>query len=75
MNDSPGSPDELKWTQQEPKRSRQEPAESRAEGKTLVETMARGENTGTGRAARVRMKWQDDGTGGSPVYIKFSHII
>jgi len=55
------------------KRTHQEPAEGIAGGRTLVETMARTENTGTTRAAGVRMKWQGDGTGGSPVYIKFSH--
>jgi len=39
-----------------------------------AETMARGQNTGTTRAARVRTNWQGDGTRGSSVYIKFSHI-
>jgi len=39
-----------------------------------VEIMARGENTGTTRAARVRRKWQGDEIGGNPGYIKFSHI-
>jgi len=55
------------------KQTHQEPAEGIAGGRTLVETMARTENTGTTRAAGVRMKWQGDGTGGSPVYIKFLH--
>jgi len=58
----------------EPKQTRQEPAEGIAKRRTLMETMARGENTGTTRAAGVRMKWQGDGTGSSLVYIKFSHI-
>jgi len=68
------SPDELKWTHQRQKRTHQEPAEGIAGGKTLVETMARGENTGTTRVAGVRTKWQSDGTVDSPGYIKFSHI-
>jgi len=71
MNDSP---DELKRTHQGPKRTHQEPAEGIAGGRTLVETMARGKNTGTMRAAGVRTKWQGDGTGGSPGYIKFLYI-
>ena len=74
MNDSLDSPDELKRTHQEPKRTRQEPAEGIAGERTLVKTMAREENTGTTKATGVRTKWQGDGTGGSPVYIKFSHI-
>ena len=56
MNDSPDSPDELKWTHQEPKRIRQELAEGVAGGRTPVETMARGKNAGTARAPAVRMK-------------------
>ena len=61
------SPDEPKWTHQEP-------VEGIAGGRTLAEAMVRGENSGTTRAPGVRMKWQGDGTGGSPVYIKFSHV-
>jgi len=56
MNDSPDSPDELKRTYEEPKRTRQEPAEGIAGGRTPVETMARGENAETARAAGVRTK-------------------
>jgi len=74
MNDSSDSPVELKRTYQEPKWTHQEPVEGIAGGRTLVETMARGENTGTTTATGVRMKWQGDGTEGSPVYIKVSHI-
>ena len=47
MNDSPD----------EPKRTHQEPAEVIAGEITLVETMARGQNTGAMRATGVRMKW------------------
>jgi len=55
------SPDEPKWTHQEPKQTRQE----------LAETMVRGESAGVTRATRGKVKWQGDGTGDSPVYIKF----
>jgi len=41
----------------EPKRTHQEPAEVIAGEITLVETMARGQNTGAMRATGVRMKW------------------
>jgi len=68
MNDSPDSSDKLKQTHQEPKRTHQELVEGIAGGRTLVETMVRGENAGTARAAGVRTKWQGDGTEGSPVY-------
>jgi len=74
MNNSLDSPDELKQTYQESKQTHQEPAEGIAGGRTLGETMVRGKNTGTTRATGVRMKWQSDGTGGSPVSIKFSNI-
>ena len=75
MNDSLDSPDELKQTYQELKQTCQEPAEGITEGRTLAETMARGKNVRTARAAGVMMKWQGDETGGSPVYIKFSYIM
>ena len=71
MNDILDSPDKLKRTHQEPKQTHQEPAKGIAGRRTLVETMARGENTGTTRAAGVKMKWQGDETGSSPEYIKF----
>ena len=67
MNDGPDSPEE-------PKRTHQEPAEGIAEGRTPVETMVKEKNTESIRAAEVRMKWQGDETGSSPVYIKFLHI-
>ena len=67
INDSPDSPEE-------PKRTHQEPVKGIAGGRTLLETMIRGENTGTMRAAGVRTKWQGNGIEGNPVYIKFLHI-
>jgi len=54
MNDSPDSSDILKQTHQEPKRTHQELVEGIAGGRTLVETMARGDNTGTTKAPGVR---------------------
>jgi len=48
-------------------------AEATAGERTPAETRARGQNIGDTRATGVRMKWQDDGTGGSLVYIKFLH--
>jgi len=60
------SPDEPTWTHQEP-------VEVIAEERTLAEAMVKGESTRVTRAIRGKMKWQGDGTGDSPVYIKFSH--
>ena len=47
----------------EPKQTHQEP----------VEAMVKGESAGVTWATRDKMKWQGDGTGDSPVYIKFSY--
>ena len=73
MTGAPGS-SARKDSPDEPKRTHQEPEEGIAGGRTLAETMVRRESTGTTRAAGARTKWQGDGTGGSPVYIKFSHV-
>ena len=63
MNDSPD----------EPKRTHQEPAEVIEEQRTPAEAIVKGESTGVTRATGGQMKWQGNGTGDSPVYIKFSH--
>ena len=60
------SPDKLK-------RTHQEPGEGIAGGRTLAEAMVRGESAGIVRATGGKVKWQGDGTGNGPVYIKFSH--
>jgi len=38
-----------------------------------AEAMVRGESPGVTMATGGRANWQGDGTGDSPVYIKFSH--
>ena len=62
------SPDEPKWTHQKL-------AEIIAEEKTPVEAMIKEESAGVTRATGGKIKWQGDGTGDSPVYIKFSHSV
>ena len=47
----------------EPKRTHQEPAEA----------MVKEESAGVTWVTRGKVKWQGDGTGDSPVYIKFSY--
>jgi len=44
-----------------------------ARRRTLAEAMVRRENAGIIRATGGKVKWQGDGTGNGPVYIKFSH--
>jgi len=48
-------------------------AEVIAGEKTLVEAIVKGESAGVIKATRGKTKWQGDGTGNSPVYIKFSY--
>ena len=61
---APGS-NSRKDSPDEPKWTHQKPAEA----------IVRGESAGIVRATRGKAKWQGNGTGDSPVYIKFSYIM
>jgi len=65
MNDSPDKP----------RQTYQKPVEVIAGEGPLAETTAREWSAGVTRATGVRTKWQGDGTGGSLLYIKFSHSV